>query len=267
MSSANSAVTRAPGVETGNTIAMRNGRPLARNFSSTGCSDSARIGCAGRPCASFGKAACISAHTSFETVVALPFRSMLNALTTSAFVPNPMVAPMGWPASRCAPSSSPVMSRSRITFQFACGSSVTYSPSSSKKPFSYAMASGAMSVSLMKPIFSCSFSSFRLAACAGTPPSSTAASAMKTPRRRPSIPVRFTVNPAAREPKKTAGSSCTRSAHGRRRHCPDGPLLGPCSREVLQRLCHTLRNWLHCEPHQALKTSSARARMWIQAHE
>src|SRR5512138_2137143 len=66
----------------------------------------------------------------------------------------------------CAPSNSPVMTRSRTTFQFACGSSVTYSPSSSKKPFSYAIASGAMSVSLMNPSLSSSFSSSSSALCA-----------------------------------------------------------------------------------------------------
>ena len=41
------------------------------------------------------------------------------------------------------------MIRSISTFQLACGSSVTVSPSSRKKPFSWAMASGAMSVSLL----------------------------------------------------------------------------------------------------------------------
>ena len=46
--------------------------------------------------------------------MALPFRSMLNAVTTSALVPKPMVAPSGWPASMCAPSSSPVMTRSSM---------------------------------------------------------------------------------------------------------------------------------------------------------
>ena len=49
----------------------------------------------------------------------------------STFYP-PDVAASGWPASMCAPSSSPVMTRSRRTFQLACGSSVTNRPSSSK---------------------------------------------------------------------------------------------------------------------------------------
>jgi hypothetical protein len=50
------------------------------------------------------------------------------------------------------------MTPSSSTFQFACGSSVTFRPSSAKKPFSLATASGAMSVSLMKPSFSAGFS-------------------------------------------------------------------------------------------------------------
>ena len=38
-----------------------------------------------------------------------------------------------------------------ITFQLACASISTIKPSSSKKPFSFAITSGAQSVSLMKP--------------------------------------------------------------------------------------------------------------------
>ncbi|MNW05576.1 hypothetical protein D3C71_2018400 [compost metagenome] len=68
--------------------------------------------------------------------MALPLRSMEKAVTTSALVPKPMVAPSGWPASMCAPSSSPVITRSSSTFQLAWASRLTYSPSSSKKPFS-----------------------------------------------------------------------------------------------------------------------------------
>ena len=39
----------------------------------------------------------ICCQTALETVMALPFRSMLNAVTMSALVPMPMVAPSGWP--------------------------------------------------------------------------------------------------------------------------------------------------------------------------
>ena len=39
------------------------------------------------------------AQTAFETVTALPFTSMVNAITTSALVPKPIVAPIGCPAS------------------------------------------------------------------------------------------------------------------------------------------------------------------------
>ena len=56
-----------------------NGLPGALNFSTTGLSASALIGCTGLPCASVGTCGFISAHTSFETVIALPLRSMLNA--------------------------------------------------------------------------------------------------------------------------------------------------------------------------------------------
>ena len=118
-------------------MAILNGLPAALNFSSAGLSASAEIGCTGLPCASLAATpAFISSQTSLETVMALPLRSMLKPVTTSAFVPMPIVAPSGWPASMCAPSSSPVITRSRMTFQLACGSSVTYRPSSSKKPFS-----------------------------------------------------------------------------------------------------------------------------------
>ncbi len=55
----------------------------------------------------------------------LPLRSMENGVMTCALVPKPMVAPIGWPASMCAPSSSPVITRSSSTFQLACASSVT----------------------------------------------------------------------------------------------------------------------------------------------
>ena len=50
------------------------------------------------------------------------------------------------------------ITRSSRIFQFACASSVTKRPSSSKKPSSCAITSGAQSVSLMKPSFSSSFS-------------------------------------------------------------------------------------------------------------
>ncbi len=45
------------------------------------------------PCASVGKRGFIRFQTSFDTVVALPFRSMLNEVTISAFVPKPTAAP------------------------------------------------------------------------------------------------------------------------------------------------------------------------------
>ena len=64
--------------------------------------------------------------------MALPLRSIENGVMMCALVPKPMVAPSGWPASMCAPSSSPVITRSSSTFQLACGSSVTIRPSSSK---------------------------------------------------------------------------------------------------------------------------------------
>ena len=38
-----------------------------------------------------------------------------------ALVPMPIVAASGWPASMCAPSSSPPMTPSSSTFQLACG--------------------------------------------------------------------------------------------------------------------------------------------------
>ena len=68
---------------------------------------------------------------------------MANGVTTSAWVPKPMVAPIAWPASMCAPSSSPSITRSSSTFQLACASTVTNRPSSSKKPFSWAMSDAA----------------------------------------------------------------------------------------------------------------------------
>ena len=77
--------------------------------STTGFSASARIGCFGLPSAPVGTCAFIAVHTSLATVMPLPFRSIENAVTTCAFVPMPIVAPSGWPASMCAPSSSPVM--------------------------------------------------------------------------------------------------------------------------------------------------------------
>src|SRR5690242_4081075 len=101
---------------------------------------------------------------SFETVMPLPLRSMLKAVMMCALVPKPMVAAIGWPASMWAPSSSPEITRSSRIFQFACASSVTSSPSSSKKPFSLAMTRGAQSVSLMKPNFSSVFSGLSAAA-------------------------------------------------------------------------------------------------------
>ncbi|MNU10405.1 hypothetical protein D3C72_2575320 [compost metagenome] len=57
--------------------------------------------------------------------MALPLRSMVKAVTTSALVPKPMVAPIGWPESMCAPSSSPSITRSSSTFQLAWASRVT----------------------------------------------------------------------------------------------------------------------------------------------
>ncbi len=82
--------------------------------------------------ASFGMFGFIISQTSLETVMPLPFRSIENGVMICALVPKPMVAASGWPASMCAPSSSPVITRSSSTFQLACASSVTKSPSSSK---------------------------------------------------------------------------------------------------------------------------------------
>ena len=65
---------------------------------------------------------------------------------------------MGWPANIWAPSSSPDITLSNKIFQFACASSLTSSPSSSKNSFSFAITKGAQSVSLMKPNISSSFS-------------------------------------------------------------------------------------------------------------
>jgi hypothetical protein len=59
----------------------------------------ARIGCCGLPEASLGSVSFISFQTSLETVQAFPFRSMLNAVTSAAFVPTPIVAAIGCPAS------------------------------------------------------------------------------------------------------------------------------------------------------------------------
>ena len=111
---------------------MRKGLPAALNWSITGFSAPAFTGRTGLPCASLGTLGSICCQTALETVMALPFRSMLKAVMMSAFVPMPIVAPSGWPASMCEASSSPVITRSSTTFQLAWGSSVTYRPSSSK---------------------------------------------------------------------------------------------------------------------------------------
>jgi hypothetical protein len=164
-------------VDTGKTIAMRSGSAVAFICSTTGTSALAESG--GSSLASAGSFAFISAHTAFETVTALPFKSRLMGVTTSALVPTPMVAAIGWPASMCASSSSPAMTRSSSIFQLACASRVTNKPSSSKKPCSLAITSGAQSVSLMKPSSRSSFSGVSAsgAAAAGVAASAAASSA------------------------------------------------------------------------------------------
>ena len=107
------------------------GLPWLFHLSTTFFSASALIGCLTLP-PSIGSSGFISSQTALDTVMPLPLRSMLKAVTMSALVPKPMVAPSGWPASMCAPSSWPSMTRSSSTFQLACASSVTFRPSSSK---------------------------------------------------------------------------------------------------------------------------------------
>ena len=113
-------------VETGKTMPMleRLCRP-ARYASTTGFSASALIGCTGLPSAPSGTCFFIAAQTSFATVIAVAVQVHRERGDDVRRVPKPMVAPSGWPASMCAPSSSPVITRSSSTFQFACGSSVT----------------------------------------------------------------------------------------------------------------------------------------------
>lgn len=108
------------------------GAPASLYFFTMGASAAAETGRGGFGLFNFGLASCICFQRSLETVMPLPFKSMLNGVITFAFVPMPMVAAIGWPASMCAPASSPLMTRSSNIFQFACASSETKSPSSSK---------------------------------------------------------------------------------------------------------------------------------------
>ncbi len=74
--------------------------PSDRVSSTTGLSALALIGWAGLPSSRFGTLGRMASQTSLETVMALPFRSMLNAVTISDLLPpTPMLAPMGCPAS------------------------------------------------------------------------------------------------------------------------------------------------------------------------
>jgi len=74
---------------------MRSGWPRALHSSATGRSAVAAIGWGGEGFASPGLAFCICFQISFETVQALPFKSRLRAVTSSALVPMPIVAPIG----------------------------------------------------------------------------------------------------------------------------------------------------------------------------
>gem|GEM_PF-5190770 len=69
----------------------------------------------GRSCMAAGSAQSMRAYRSFETVMPLPFRSMLNAVMVAVGgAPRPRVAAIGMPASMCAPSSAPAASLSRM---------------------------------------------------------------------------------------------------------------------------------------------------------
>jgi hypothetical protein len=98
--------------------------PCALYDSSTGFSAAALTGCFGLP-SSNGTVFFISAHTAFDTVMAAPLYDSVNGVTISLFVSTPVAAPSGIGASMCAPSSSPLRTRSNSTFQLACASSVT----------------------------------------------------------------------------------------------------------------------------------------------
>ena len=74
------------------------GLPSFLYLSTTFFRYSALIGCTGLP-SFIGMKGFICFQMSLETVMPLPFRSMLKAVMMGALVPNPMVAPSGWPAS------------------------------------------------------------------------------------------------------------------------------------------------------------------------
>lgn len=103
------------------------------------------------------------AYNAADTVIALPFSPMLNAVTMG----SPSVAAMAMPASMWAPSRAPTATLSRIVAHEASGESVTSSPWREKKPSSRATTSGAQSVSGMKPSATARFSGFAPAGGSG----------------------------------------------------------------------------------------------------
>ena len=66
---------------------MLKGLPSALNFSITGFSAAALIGCFTLPSASTSSCGFIIAQTSLETVMPLPFRSIEKGVTICALVP------------------------------------------------------------------------------------------------------------------------------------------------------------------------------------
>ncbi|MNJ54905.1 hypothetical protein D3C77_503670 [compost metagenome] len=104
---------------------MLKGLPPWRYSATTGLRAAALTGGGTSPATGLGSWVAMAAQTLLATVMALPLRSMANAVTSSAWVPMPMWAARGWPASIWAPSSSPSITRSSRIFQFAWASRVT----------------------------------------------------------------------------------------------------------------------------------------------
>ena len=78
------------------------------------------LGAEGRSFIASGSAFTIRSYKSLETVMALPLRSMENAVIVAlGKAPTPRLAAMGMPANMCAPSSSPMATLSRILAQDA----------------------------------------------------------------------------------------------------------------------------------------------------
>ena len=83
----------------------------------------------GRSFIASGSAFTIRSYKSLETVMALPLRSMENAVIVAlGKAPTPRLAAMGMPASMCAPSSSPMATLSRMLAQDASLESATSRP-------------------------------------------------------------------------------------------------------------------------------------------